>query len=240
MDISKCKIASLISYIPLLWTPPNHMVIDELTPDNIDDFEAFLNNRHGGNAIACIWVHYEGHPSPVFAYEEATEIVEHLKVWTEDAVTDWFKVCIHEKGEKYTITLMPNVEKSVERWKMNFQLVHKFPPPKDMKYHILFKPLHFVSGASTTYHLIKADMADSPYVGFINMNDVDIENPSNMDGHITWIGPFKRMKPGWAAEYLECILDDAQDPKKKSVLFDPSKELQRKKRFQKKTKRRRK
>ena len=232
MDFTKTESVVLLSYIPLLYAP-SQMVMQELQSNDAKALTEYIDNLDVTcAATGCLWANHDGKAAPVFIYDNAQEIVDHLEAWTENEVTKWFRYKISAKDGKYLICLFPNVEKSVERWRMNFQLVYGYPPPKDMKFHIFFKPLYFTSGSKNMFDLIKDELDPEFRIGFINKVDIDLENPENMDEEsIRWLGPFKRVEGDFADEYLDSILDDTDEPEPsdlKPVVFDYGKELKKK------------
>jgi len=231
MDVGKAEKAILFSYIPLLYAPPEAMM-QELTNNNIEAVAAFMEGLRDGNAAACLWTEYEGQPAPVFLYPDAHDIAEHLELWTEGKPTQWFTTHLQVKNGKYLIILMPQVDRSVERWKINFQLIYKYPPPSDMKFEVFFKPLYFVSGSQNVFEIVEDRITHCPYIGFMDVDSFDLDNPENTDPEaIRWLGPFPKLKGNWAGDYLNTILDDAEEPGsgQKSIIFDAGKEWKKKK-----------
>lgn len=236
IDFTKTDSVVLLSYVPLLYAPPQ-MVMQELQNNEATALAEYIDELQvQGSAIGCLWANHDGKASPVFIYDDAREIVEHLKGWTENEVTKWFRYRIREKNGKYLIALFPNFEKSVNRWRMNFQLVYGYPPPKDIKFNIFFKPLYFISGSDNMFDVIKDELNPEFRIGFIDRKNVDFENPERMaeieDKIVHWLGPFKPLEGSFADSYFDAILDDTEEPDEplgKSVVFDYGKELKKKK-----------
>lgn len=242
MDFTKTNKVILFSYVPLLYSPSEDLT-QEITANNAEAVLAFMNDLRDGNAIGCLWANHEEGPAPVFLYPDAHDIADHLEAWTEDKPTSWFQTHLKVKDGRYLIILMPQVAKSVERWKINFQLIYGFPPPKDLKYEVCFKPLYFISGTENTFELFQGEVKSCPYVGFMNMADFNIDNPEEIDPDtIKWLGPFHRVEGDWADDYFNSIMDDATGPEpgQKSIIFDGAREWQKKRNRDKRKRKRRK
>jgi hypothetical protein len=241
MDITKAEKIVMFSYVPLLYAPPQ-MLLDELTQNNIEAVAEFMEGLKDGNATGCLWVDHNGQPAPVFVYPNAHEIAEHLHLWTEEKPTQWFHTHLEIKDGKYLIILIPQIDKSIERWKINFQLTYGYPPPKDLKFEVFFKPLYFVSGTENTLELIADRVKHCPNIGFMNMDSLDFDDPDNTDPDaIVWLGPFRKLEGDWAHDYFHSILDDSEEPTdRRSILFDAGKELKKKKNREKRKRKRRK
>jgi hypothetical protein len=142
------------------------------------------------SAQACVWVSDDnGHVMPVLVYDEADKLSEHLIEWSENDPSLWFDLYMFSKDGKYALVLMPKLEKSVERWKIRFQLEFGYPPPDNIEFDIVFNPLSFVSGTSNMFQNLKNRnlILDRMFVGFVSLKDIDMNNIPN--DNIKKIGP---------------------------------------------------
>jgi hypothetical protein len=126
---------------------------------------------------------------PVLVYDEADKLSEHLIEWSENDPSLWFDLYMFSKDGKYALVLMPKLEKSVERWKIRFQLEFGYPPPDNIEFDIVFNPLSFVSGTSNMFQNLKNRnlILDRMFVGFVSLKDIDMNNIPN--DNIKKIGP---------------------------------------------------
>ena len=206
----------IVSYIPFLEGEAGKFL--DLDKDSISNLDNILKDSPSGAADGCLWMSDEGSPYPVFIMERGLDLVEHMKVWSEGELENWFKLSFLEKDGKYAIALSPNLNKSMERWKITFQLKTGFPPPEG-KYNFIFQPIFFVSGGSTAFHLVKDKLRDEVYVGFIDSDKVDMENPQNMDPHIFRVGPFTIDEENFKS-YLEKVINESIEPGAQSITFN--------------------
>lgn len=206
--------AFLFSYIPLLELDRS-LVGEALNPESEIIRETLEESDESNTAAqACLWMDNEGTPAIILAYPEAEKIKNHLVVWAENKPETWFDLVIAEKGDIYAVALFPRLEKSVERWKIAFQLKTGYPPI-DMEYSIFFRPLHFVSGSVNTYAQIKSEIKEDIKIGFADLSNIKPEEiPEKLDPKsIEMIGPFKVKKE--SNSYMDGLLENAEDPKKK-------------------------
>lgn len=136
---------AIISYVPLL--NPEVLGPGPLTPEQVGKH---LENFHHGNASGCLWFEdiVEGKPefSACFLIPKAAEIAEHMYYWSEDQPEKWFEVRYDTSvtGD-YTLSLIPKVQMSIDRYKMNYQLTYGFPMPKTMKTSVFFQSISISS-----------------------------------------------------------------------------------------------
>jgi hypothetical protein len=120
----------IVSYVPLLW------------PDQMDDIENIMESNIG-NVKGCAWYQEDGEFKAVLLADKAEEIASHLKYWSESEPEKWFKFKWNQKGTEYRFILMPELEKTIERFKIKFQLDTGFPFPERNQFKLIFLPLSF-------------------------------------------------------------------------------------------------
>lgn len=130
----------LFSYIPLVWGDPSANYLE-----NPKALQGLVENADA-TAKCAIWYGHNDKHCIAFAVDQAADIKNHLMLWSEGKPNAWFDLIGHQKDGMYSIVLMPKLDKSVERWKLNYQLLNGFPAPKDAKFQLFFKPLNFVTG----------------------------------------------------------------------------------------------
>jgi len=127
----------VVSYFPLFRPDPTKDV-QECLQDNTQTASGF--------ALGCMWIlDKEGNLVPVLIYNNCDEIVEHLFEWSEFNPEGWFDFHWAQSGPNYAMVLFPNLQKTVERSSINFQLRTGYPMPKGKKVNIVFEPLNFAA-----------------------------------------------------------------------------------------------
>ena len=199
----------VISYIPLLTGQPGTFF--QSGPDALEELQDYINTLPDGEVRACMWVEHDGVPSPVFVLEHADAIREHLVAWTEEKPSEWFSLAlVHRKPNTYALALMPNLEKSLERWKIAFQLSTGFPPAPG-EFRFFFKPLHFMTGAGESYMKLRKRVPRSMNVGFLDVKDVPADPKETDINKIQFVGPFT-VSRGKYDEYLLGLIANMSPP----------------------------
>ncbi len=168
----------LVSYVPLLQGDAGRIITD---PDPAKIAKT-LEAGPTGNAVACVWLMSDdGTPSPCLVIENAKEIAEHLIEWAEKKPEEWFNLSFVEYDGLYGLALMPRVELGVERFKVACLLRNGYPIPKNADIHVIFKPLHFMSGKEHMFSKVKPLLKASAEVRLIDVSLVDRYNISATD-----------------------------------------------------------
>ena len=208
----------VLSYFPLLVGNAGDTI--DLDAGTIDELQDFLKD-FPGIATCCLWTKHKDGLRPVLVFEDADRIYDHLIAWSENDPGGRFNLTIIQKGGKYLIALAPDVEKSIDRFKIARQLKTGFPIPSNSQFHVMFQPLYFVSGSSNMFALVKDELPDEVHVGLMDASLINVEDPGSMDpDRIRWIGPFPRTPLGnGMGEYFGSIIDGAEEPTDQSVIF---------------------
>jgi len=131
--------ALIFSYIPLVYGDPTANYLS-----NPEKIMSLVENAEPG-AKGAIWYGNGKKTGVVLVYDNAKEIKEHLIAWTERKPKEWFKLIADVKDGMYSIVLMPILEKSVERWRLQYLISNGYQAPDDLKITFIFKPLNFVT-----------------------------------------------------------------------------------------------
>ena len=215
--------AVLISYVPFLAGDP----FEEIPRDRFEELATLVDTMPSGQAQACLWFKRDVKSdddyklSPVFLYKNADDMVGHLVAWSENKPLEWFSLHLRHKRGKYVFALMPKFEKSVERYKIAYQLRTGFPIPKDTRFSIIFRTLFFVSGDQNVFNLERQRIGETTEIGFLDSNKVDFKNLEESltkldDSEINWLGPFSLAPNKDVLKYLDGILEDAKEPRQGS------------------------
>lgn len=211
MSKKKGPLGIVISYVPLLTGIPG--LTFEPTEETAKLIGQAMEELPSGAADACLWFMKEGKPVPVLVFEHMNEILDHLEWWSEGKIDEWFDLKFMRRHGKYCIAFAPRVQKSVERWKIAYQLRTGFPPESDMQFNIVFRSLHFVSGTNNTFNSIADKIGAETQIGFADLADINRENPGELDDEkIRTLGPFKFSHDKFFDDYLKRIVDEAKEP----------------------------
>lgn len=203
----------LISYFPLLYSEPVIAGVEIL-----DKFKSKIEeSTKYGTAKGCIWTIRDGVPMPIFIMEQAKAISKHIHTWSEDKIEDWFEIKFQKKNGRYVLALIPRIQKSIERWKIQFQLQYGYPPASNLKFQILFQPLQFISGYNTVFEKL-GDLPNPMRLGLIDPKDIDMDHPDNMDDKIIEIGQFKLAEPGEYQAFIDGMFED-EPSSQPSIIF---------------------
>ncbi len=218
-DTNKPITYVVLSYFPLLAGRAGETV--DLETGEIEALQAVMKDLPGGGAKCCLWVKGEDGLRPVLVFKDADAVHDHMVTWAENDPTKWFRLTVLQKDGKYLIGLAPDIGKSIERFKIARQLKTGFPVPEDSQFNILFQPLHFVSGSDNMFELIKNELSDEVSIGFMDASLLNVDDPESMDpNRIRWVGPFPRASEGLMDDYYGSIIDGAEEPTERPILFD--------------------
>lgn len=194
----------VISYIPLLEGYSSNMNKEELL-ERLKTVDTNLGTiRH------CLWAGSDIGPYPVFVTKDAKKIVDHLTFWAGNNVQNWFDLCIIDKGEKYFILLWPNLIKSKDRHLYNHMVVNEeIIIESEWDFTFMFCPLSFMSMGRGTLDKVKESIQEETYLGFIDTNDFNLDNPIDTKTEPIPVGPLKvYYKHEFAEKYLEKYLEN--------------------------------
>lgn len=172
--------ASIIfSYFPLLGGEAGQAFMGDESTAFVEGILKKIDVLPNGNSDGCLWYVEDDHAHPVFILDKCDEILEHLRLWAEGEPEKWFSFHILQKKNAYVLALVPDLQKTSERWKIAFQLRYGYPPVPSNKEIILFKPIHFISesGNSPAFQTAKRFLGKTTKVGFIESSEVNRENP---------------------------------------------------------------
>lgn len=146
-------VSHIISYVPLL-RPQKSFLSD---PKELNDV-MLKSEMIPAHAKASLWAMEEDIPTVYMIMDKAKEIADHLKEWSEDKPEKWFTFGILGKDERYAFALMPDVEQSVKRIRLAYQLQNGWPMPDNAKFQVFFAPLSFVSMTRGAYDTLEGEI----------------------------------------------------------------------------------
>lgn len=185
------KAVVLISYFPLFspWLEYDYAGREY----SVDDLESIINKmdeNNSGVVHGCMWVYDENGPQPIMIVDRAKELADHLIQWAEQEPSEWFEIAVNSKDDKYAIVLMPNIQRSINRWK--FAHFARHGEDVDYKFNVLFDPIHFVSSQSHTFFSkVKSEFEskDKSDLYFLDAKDVEDDMKKSADKAIK-VGTF--------------------------------------------------
>ncbi len=209
--------AIILSYVPLLRGFGTNYLGKAEVESFAQDIDMVMEDLPDGQAEACVWGQEDQLPIALLAMERAKEIVEHLREWSEGRPESWFHLLLRWRDDRYGMSLVPNLRKSSERWKIAFQLQHGYPPAPDSEI-FRWKPLCVRTMSMSNLTVIRANCNMSRVkVGLVDTAVVRREPLSVGDGDAHWIGtfetgPVKGMYGSLFSQMMDEYLDGLSEP----------------------------
>jgi len=152
-------VAVVFSYAPLLKS-------DEPFLDDMDKLKDIIKKTEVIETYAkgVVWTLEDGIPVANMMFPMAYPIAAHLKEWAEGKPEEWFTLAHIKENGRYAMALMPNVEASVQRTKLRYQMIHGWSMPSDSNFQVFFAPLTFVSINSEAYDTMNPYIRDGARV----------------------------------------------------------------------------
>lgn len=155
----------LVSYVPLLRGVPGQLV-------NAADAAPLLDTD-AGHVDAVVWaVSDSGEFSPVFAMARADEVFEHLVEWSEGTPAIWFKLAVDENDDEYAMALVPDVQRSLDRFLLARSLISGVDVPPSDDVRVVFQPLVFRGPKSEVSRRALPLLRDEVTVGFLDVREL--------------------------------------------------------------------
>lgn len=208
--MSDDKTYLVISYFPLFdprdqpgVLPGKH--VDLKDEEDVKRIFGDLPSGHG-HVEACLWVIDDDKPCPIFVLESAQAIYDHMEMWSEDEVEDWFELAIGEHNDRYGIVLMPNIQKSIDRYRLARKLFYGEDIPADAKFNLLFDTIRFTSQSAGLLASLKDKIGDSMKLMFLDSDHLCRENPEETDWEkAIEVGNFSVKRD---CRYIEDLIED--------------------------------
>ena len=206
----------IISYFPCFYPDQSLLGVD-LGGWDEEKFREYVDGL-GLDIIVhgVLWANYPFEKSdnqeptiiPILMIDRMREVVDHLVYWSEGVPEEWFTLCFGSKSPNdYAVALMPDLQRSIQRQEFAARSVG------DFEYIILFQSLCTVCHGNTLTQ-VKTKLRDSVPVGFVDINDVDRENPMSLDPDLICVlGPFKvELNPsGFNGSYLDNLYKEFEE-----------------------------
>lgn len=177
----------LIGYLPLL--DPNAVGIE---PGSYVDLESWddIQMKVGDATVHGIaWLKYPDPNAekviPVMIMEDGLAIAKHMSEWM-DGDTDRFTLRANQYDDGYAIALVPDPQKSINRWKAARHLFHG-DTVGDNDYIVCYRQIGVFCPGDRLSQLLPS-IRDITDVGFVNKSDMEDDTK---DPEMTILGPFK-------------------------------------------------
>ncbi len=167
--------AVVVSYIPGLYAAQAGEVLE---PSEIG---SLANIEPHNQADACIWGKDETGFFPVFLFDDAPALCEHLLWWCDGHPDKWFKLAMKFEDDKYALSLLPDLERSASRWK--YARKERFKDDEPIEFDkFIYSALSFMSAeCSVTEHIDEIMAQEKFKVGFVETSIVDTTKPQELD-----------------------------------------------------------
>ena len=155
----------LVSYIPLLRGSPGKLVDPaEVAP---------LLDTDAGHVDAIAWAAGDdGELSPVLAMDRANDVFDHLVEWSEGAPATWFKLVVDESDDEYAMALVPDAQRSLDRFLLAWSLLAGTDVPSADEVRVLFQPLVFRGPKSDVSRRALPLLRGEVTIGFLDVREL--------------------------------------------------------------------
>lgn len=216
----------VVSYVPLLnatkriLKTPSEQYTPEHATKIAEEIGGTLENTPHVPVRACLWLQDNTSEKPefhpVFLIDNAMEVLDHLKYWCENDPATWFHLYLEKVDDnRYIVLLFPNLDKSIERFKLACLVYTDVVPQSEADYTLIFKPLEFLSQSATMFDNVKEHLGEELKIGFLNANEFDQSAPEACLDKVQYIGPISRVrkdnakdKNSYIPPYVESRLKD--------------------------------
>lgn len=175
----------LFSYFPLIMEKLLELALEgaePVAPERYQEVTDLLEEcLELADATACLWMLVDGTPAPVLIVPHARRIHKDLMIWAEEEPEQWFTLELLEAQGAYALALFPNLEKSVERYKLG-HLMHHEEILENESYQLIFAPLRFVSRPGKhCFGDLKHKIGDTVPVYLYDVENLDTQSVSELD-----------------------------------------------------------
>lgn len=169
----------LFSYAPYAVALPN--LATKGTRKNLEKIFNNYDPDDHAHAECLVWVNLADQSiCPVFAVHNAKALAEHLLAWAEQDRT-WFTLHGKNSDKAYCFALMPDLTRSIARWKINYNIITGKAVPDESTFTILCKPIRFGADLTKNFHDLKERLQQQTKVtiGLVDITKIDRTNPKS-------------------------------------------------------------
>lgn len=185
--------------------------------DNQELIEHLKTDFPDGRVEGCTWMFWppgqQGILTPVFIIPDAHRIADHLVAWSDDDPSEWFELAVVNHQGGYAVLLMPDVEKSVSRWKAR-RSSDDGRDEAGATVCAIYRPLRFFNTApSRLWPQIYATLPAWMMLGFLDAKDACWDDPRRTDcERIKFVGPFRRGDNIKLGAYIDDVFNSLGPP----------------------------
>jgi len=196
------ELSVIISYIPGMRA--NKHFIDN--KEDLASLSSTVDAENMGEAKGCAWTVTGNRAEANLIMKDAALVAEHMAEWTEGEPEKWFHLMHTKKNGMYSFALFPDVKKSIERTKINYQLQNGgWPIQTAEKMSIFFRPIMFVSKSTVGYDQALMWFGKKMKIYVLDVRDVPLNTQPTeeaMNKRIL-LGEFKIWQESPMGNYLE-------------------------------------
>lgn len=154
------KVYVLISYVPLLrGKAGSYLDLSAQSGGNLDKIKEIIGPAFDSapdDVKGCAWQTSDGSPQPLLVIDHMDEIINHLIEWGDGVPQRWFNLHLYEHNNRYAVALIPNLERSIERFISAMKIFNNIEVDRRSKFNLIFRPLMFTSAPHPkTYGTVK-------------------------------------------------------------------------------------
>jgi hypothetical protein len=207
-----------ISYVPFI---TKHAALGKLNYFDVKDgkiptaVEGCLSKISEFSAVkACVWVNRSDSIAPTFLVKKAGELFDDILVWSEGVPKNMFTLDIVTDDDGYCISLVPNLEQSINRFKLNYMLTKGKQLPDNATFRTMFHPISVVSSIGTNFQKFLEELGDTCSVGMVQFGKFHSDNMHLIgDDDILFINdlPVRRESESLAYKILRQQISDFRE-----------------------------
>lgn len=179
----------IIGYHPLLYSTPS-------TYYGQDAIEAVkkLSELEEVMFTGILWASEDGVIKPIIICNKAKAVIDHLMMYSEGSPSNWFKIFYGKVNDSFVLTLMPDVNKLVERYTKNsgIESVEKY------QLNYVFKPICVIIEKVTQHCQAFLDQnSQNVEVSMIELDNVISQQDGGQDYEPILIDKFEKCGDDW-------------------------------------------
>ena len=121
----------VVSYVPFF------------SASSLNHLEDLRNPNYEVDVLACTWNESDDGLVLCMHVNKAIELCDHMHEWAENEPQKWFSVHLKVSDGVYSLAIIPNLRKTLERFRMLYQLRTGYPFPLSRPISFYFKPIKF-------------------------------------------------------------------------------------------------
>lgn len=201
------ELGVVVSYIPGM-RPKKMFLTDK---EEISQLSTLVDDASLGEAKGCAWTVTGNRAEVNLIMQDAALVAEHLAEWTEGEPEKWFHFMHVKKDGMYSLALFPDINKSIERTRIQYQLNNGgWPIKMAEKMSVFFRPIMFVSKSTVGYDQSQMWLGKKIKVFVLDVKDVPLNSQPSEEaiGNRILLGDFKIFQQSPLGNYLEEMMKE--------------------------------